>query len=501
MTRIHAILTSCALSLMISACATPGFAPEMEMSDAQINPETVTEHSLKWLPGPRQSIPIAVYGVADETGAFKPTDSGQTLSRAVTQAPTPILLKALHDAGNRTWFNVIERENLNNIIKERQIIQEMRQRYLGETEINTNALPALKFAGILIEGAITGYDTNTRTGGAGARYLGVGGSTQYREDAVSVYLRAVSVKTGEVLLSITAQQRVASVSLQGDAFRFVSFQKLLEAEAGITLNQPRHMAVRQAMEKAVYGLIVEGAEIGLWTFDDPISGSAAIDHYRTNYAPIAETPEDGGLPKEFYAYHNKRTEIAQQMAQRVAMAKAQQVQQEKNRIKLALLEKEAAAKQTTGPVPRKRALRVLPPENVSTALNERVNAIISTELPLTFEKHYEEADATLMAATPTEEVKSRELPTIQAEEIPEDAQEPEFIEYASLAPESSAPPTLQKTPDTSQVTTQTSNWDSLSLDVDKVLNSLNSSISTLKRSFSNSAVQSLLSQSGGITAR
>ena len=71
----------------------------------------------------------------------------------------------------------------------------MRQRYLGETTIYKDALPALKFAGILIEGAITGYDTNMRTGGAGARYLGVGAFTQYREDSVSLYLRVVSGKT------------------------------------------------------------------------------------------------------------------------------------------------------------------------------------------------------------------------------------------------------------------------------------------------------------------
>ncbi len=306
MSRILTITLGVVSALLLGACATPGFAPQMKMSDAEINPESVTGHALRWLPSPNQSITVAVYGIADETGAFKPNDGGQTLSRAVTQAPTPILIKALHDAGNRSWFDVIERENLGNLIKERQIVQEMRARYLGETELNRDALPALKFAGVLIEGAITGYDTNTRTGGAGARYLGIGGSTQYREDSVSVYLRAVSVKTGEVLMSITSQQRVASIALQGDAFRFVSFQRLLEAEAGITLNQPRHMAVRQALEKAVYGLIVEGAEFGLWGFEDETAGVAAIEHYRENYAPHAPASNDGRLPAEFYQAHHDR---------------------------------------------------------------------------------------------------------------------------------------------------------------------------------------------------
>ncbi|MEL6860974.1 MAG: CsgG/HfaB family protein [Pseudomonadota bacterium] len=306
-TSLKCIFSACSL-MLATACATPGIQPTMEMSDATINPETVTGHALRWIPAPQASVSVAVYGIADETGAFKPSEGGQTLSRALTQAPTPLLIKALHDAGNRRWFSVIERENLNNLIKERQIIQEMRQRYLGETSVNQQALPALKFAGILIEGAITGYDTNTRTGGAGARYLGVGGSTQYREDSVSVYLRAVSVKTGEVLLSINSEQRVASVALQGDVFRFVSFQKLLEAEAGLTMNQPRHLAVRQALEKAVYGLIVEGAEIGLWGFENPEAGVAAIDHYRENYAPVSLDDKDGDLPEIFYEAHRRYME-------------------------------------------------------------------------------------------------------------------------------------------------------------------------------------------------
>ena len=320
MNRVFIVSLGLIWALLLSACATPGFQPELKMSDAEINPESVTEHALRWLPSPNQSISVAVYGIADETGAFKPSEGGQTLSRAVTQAPTPILIKALHDAGNRSWFDVIERENLGNLIKERQIVQEMRARYLGETELNRDALPALKFAGVLIEGAITGYDTNTRTGGAGARYLGIGGSTQYREDSVTVSLRVVSVKTGEVLVSITSQQRVASVALQGDAFRFVSFQKLLEAEAGITLNQPRHMAVRQALEKAVYGLIIEGAEIGLWGFEDQTAGIAAFEHYRAHYAPVTRPPTRSDLPPEFYQAHMDR-----QNRQRAQFAAARSV--------------------------------------------------------------------------------------------------------------------------------------------------------------------------------
>ena len=77
------------------------------------------------------------------------------------------------------------------MLNERQIIREMRERYLGETAVNAQALPAMLFAGVLLEGGIIGYDTNTVTGGAGAAFLGIGGRHEYRQDTVTVYLRAV----------------------------------------------------------------------------------------------------------------------------------------------------------------------------------------------------------------------------------------------------------------------------------------------------------------------
>jgi curli production assembly/transport component CsgG len=285
------------IAAFLASCGT---APKVEskMAEPVVNPRTQTEYALLWLPKPDEQIPVAVYGVNDETGAFKPSESVQTLSRAVTQGATPILIKALQDAGDRSWFKVIEREKLDNLLKERQIILEMRQRYLGESAKESVALPALLFAGILIEGAITGYDTNTQTGGAGARYLGIGATTQYREDAVSVYLRAVSVKTGEVLISVSTEQRVASVAWQANAFKYVAYRELLEAEAGITLNQPRHVAVRQALEKAVYGLIIEGVKTGLWTFDDPDLGRTAIEFYDQKYRTEFSKDALKSVPKE-----------------------------------------------------------------------------------------------------------------------------------------------------------------------------------------------------------
>ncbi|AUX68237.1 curlin [Porphyrobacter sp. HT-58-2] len=242
--------------------------------------KTQTQTLLNQLPAPQRPVAIAVYGFTDQTGQFKPSAQGQTLSRAVTQGAGSMLVKALQDAGNRNWFTVVERERLDNLLKERQIIGEMRKRYLGEQEVDPNALPALLFAGVLLEGGIVGYDTNTVTGGAGAAFLGIGARTEYRQDTVTVYLRAVSVRTGEVLANVTASKTIASQALGASAFKFVAFRELLEAEAGITSNEPDQVALQQAIEKAVYGLVLEGVELDLWRFDDMSAAQSLLAAYR-----------------------------------------------------------------------------------------------------------------------------------------------------------------------------------------------------------------------------
>ncbi len=266
-------------ALIVTGCTVP--APEPENFRApELTPITVSQSTLISLPPPSMKVPVAVYEFADQTGQFSPSDNVQTLSRAVTQGAAAILIKALQDAGNRSWFTVVERAGLNNLLKERQIIREMRQRYLGERETPASALPPLLFAGILFEGGIIGYDSNTLTGGAGARFLGIGGDVKYRQNTVTIYLRAVSVKTGEVLASVTTQKTLSSVAVQGGAFKFISFDQLLEIEAGITTNEPGMMALRQAIEKSVGAIIMEGVLVGIWSFADPNAAAALLSDYR-----------------------------------------------------------------------------------------------------------------------------------------------------------------------------------------------------------------------------
>ena len=277
-------LFSLAASLALAGCTTlgdDGRSTLPEMSSLAVIPQrTQTQNLLSAIPAPQRPVAIAVYGFTDQTGQFRPNEAGQTLSRAVTQGGGSILVKALQDAGNRQWFTIVERESLRNLLNERQIIREMRERYLGETAVNAQALPAMLFAGVLLEGGIVGYDSNTVTGGAGAAFLGIGAHSEYRQDTVTVYLRAVSVRTGEVLTTVTASKTIASKALGASAFKFVAFKKLLEAEAGVTTNEPDHLALQQAIEKAVYALVMEGVELKLWDFADARAGHDMLWRYK-----------------------------------------------------------------------------------------------------------------------------------------------------------------------------------------------------------------------------
>ena len=122
---------------------------------------------------------------------------------------------------------------------------------------------------MIIEGGIIGYDTNLKTGGRGARTLGIGYSKQYRQDAVTVSIRAVSVLTGEVLLNVQSRKTILSYGSGGDVFRFIEEgTQLVEIEDGVGNNESVTYATRSAIEAAVLELIYQGHDRGFWVIED-----------------------------------------------------------------------------------------------------------------------------------------------------------------------------------------------------------------------------------------
>ena len=252
-------LVTLVLALFLTGCA------QIHMNLAQeepvgIKPKQNIYEKLPQLDGP--PIAIAVYGFTDKTGQNKPSDKMALFSKAVTQGGEVFLIKALHDSKN--WFKVVERVGLDNLIKERQLIRNQREVYEGK---NATPLKPMTVAGVLIEGGIIGYDSNIRSGGNGARFLGIGGSQQYRVDEVVISLRLISVNTGEVLLSNAVSKTIYSTQHNVGVIRFVDQgTKALELESGNALNEPTTYAVRVTIEQAVYDMILNGERKGLWKF-------------------------------------------------------------------------------------------------------------------------------------------------------------------------------------------------------------------------------------------
>lgn len=206
------------LSLM-SSCTSFFYQPSGPRR-ARLGEDTPATTSLRNLPAAKEKIVAAVYKFRDLTGQYKQSETGTGFSTAVTQGTTNILLKAMEESG---WFVPIERENVSNLLNERKIVRSSVAQFKdGEN------LPPLLFAGIILEGGVVSYDANIITGGGGLQYFSAGGSTQYRQDRVTVYLRAVATKTGKILKTIYTSKTILSQSVNASLFRYVTFKRLLE---------------------------------------------------------------------------------------------------------------------------------------------------------------------------------------------------------------------------------------------------------------------------------
>lgn len=240
--------------------------------------ESTAADGFDLLPPPSEQVVVAVYRFRDQTGQYKASERTASWSTAVTQGATSILMRSLEESG---WFVPIEREGLSNLLNERQIIQSTRAQHAGPDGEPLGQLPPLLYAGVLLEGGVIGYDTNLITGGAGARYLGVGPSGQYRRDQVTIYLRAVSTQSGRVLKTVHTTKTIVSQKLDGGLFQFVDVDRILETEAGYSYNEPPVLAVTEAIDEAVKNLVIEGIRDGMWaprgSFDADSGIFAAYD--------------------------------------------------------------------------------------------------------------------------------------------------------------------------------------------------------------------------------
>lgn len=282
------------LSALLVACAAPN-QPVGLATAAHPTPATPSTRDLLQLPPPKGPIYVAVYGFRDKTGQYKPSPDS-SFSTSVTQGAASMLIKALKDSG---WFVPVERESLQELLTERRIV-----RALDGSQPNNAPpiqIPSLIPASILIDGGIIAYESNVRTGGLGARFLGVGLSTQYRMDQVTVSLRSIDTRTGKVLQTVATTKTIFSYEVRPSVYKFVNFKDLLEIEGGITSNEPTQLCVKEAIEAAVLYLTVQGIKDGNWLLNNQADmASPIIQRYLdidSQETLLTIGPESTGAPQ------------------------------------------------------------------------------------------------------------------------------------------------------------------------------------------------------------
>ena len=254
------------LATLVSSCTSwtgPMEIPVVETAKVQL---TLLEQKLIEIHPPIRQPSVAVYRFTDQTGQKKQNANGGTsFSTAVTQAPAVYLIRALTRAANGKFFKVIDRSILDDLTKERQLIRQTRSSFHGE---GAKRLPALTFAGMIITGGVVGFDHSIDSGGAGARYLGIGSSREFSRDTVTINIRLVSVATGEVLLEVISSKTILSTAYGGDVFKFIEQgTELVEVESGVASNESVSIATQRAIETGVLEVIERGNSLGYWTYN------------------------------------------------------------------------------------------------------------------------------------------------------------------------------------------------------------------------------------------
>ncbi|WP_367299435.1 curli production assembly/transport protein CsgG [Hafnia alvei] len=266
--------------LFLSGCLT---APPKQAAKPTLMPRAQSYQDLTHLPEPAGKLFVSVYNIQDETGQFKPYPASN-FSTAVPQSATAMLVSALKDSG---WFIPLERQGLQNLLNERKIIRAAQEN--GTAAVNNqHQLSSLVAANVLVEGSIIGYESNVKSGGAGARFFGIGASTQYQLDQIAVNLRVVDVNTGQVLSSVNTSKTILSYEVQAGVFRYIDYRRLLEGEIGYTTNEPVMLCVMSAIETGVIYLVNDGINRNLWALKNPQDAkSSVLERYKSTIVPIA----------------------------------------------------------------------------------------------------------------------------------------------------------------------------------------------------------------------
>ena len=250
---IYRVLAMFFALLSLEACAPPVLKTE--------EPKLVEKSSisaLAELKAPKSdAIFVGIYNFVDQTGQRATTASGSEMSTAVPQGLSSMLVQELERAGTGKYYRVVERENIDALLNERRIASAM----LGES--GESQLGQLFIPGILLTGGAVSYDRNVTQTFSGIGYASANARDEVVTDQVGIVLRAVSVKTGEVMATVMTTKSVSSRQRGLHVLSIIN-EDVGAFETGGAANEPVSYATRLAIGAAVLELTKQGMADGWW---------------------------------------------------------------------------------------------------------------------------------------------------------------------------------------------------------------------------------------------
>lgn len=209
-----------------------------EILSAEPNVNSSTQ-LLASLSEPEDKPAVAVFEIADRTG--QRTETGSAL---VSQGAGDMLITALKRSRQ---FKILERLN-ENIMNEHELKDNNLIASGKGPELNE-----LTGADYILDGAVTEYQVDKKSGGSGLSIAGVGGSDQYAVASTAIDLRLVDTSSGEVVWSRSLKDEIEGERIGVETFEFMG-ENIVEFESGQGRQEVVNLVLRRLLEEGVFEL-------------------------------------------------------------------------------------------------------------------------------------------------------------------------------------------------------------------------------------------------------
>lgn len=190
---------------------------------------------------------IAVGEIKDQTGKYDYETGGYKVTQGAGPMVTSALMKTnAYRVVNRYDLKITDYERAlasNQLVKEYDFKDNQRVRALTAGEVTGSDY--------VIVGAITEMNYDIDSAGFEADVAGVGAKSRRYVSNVALDLFLVDTKSTVVVESVSVQKQLVGYETRAGVFRFFN-NNLFDVNGGVKKQEPMQLAVRSAIESAVY---------------------------------------------------------------------------------------------------------------------------------------------------------------------------------------------------------------------------------------------------------